>query len=53
MSEQKLAEFLAGQHRMTVATVGPRGRPHLAPVHYFIDPQGVPVTWTYGRSQKV
>lgn len=52
MTAAELAEFLAAQHRMTVATIGPRGRPHLMPVHYFVDPEGAPVTWTYARSQK-
>lgn len=52
MTGEELAHFLAEEHTMTVATTGPRGRPHLMPVHYFIDAGGAPVTWTYARSQK-
>lgn len=53
MSPEELEKFLAGEQTMTVATIGPGGRPHLMPVHYFLDPGGSPVTWTYARSQKV
>lgn len=52
MSPAELAAFLASESTMTVATIGPRGRPHLMPVHYYIDPEGRPATWTYARSQK-
>ena len=52
MSAGELASFLAGEHTMTVATIGPGGRPHLMPVHYYVDAEGCPVTWTYARSQK-
>jgi PPOX class probable F420-dependent enzyme len=52
MTPEELAEFLAGEHTMTVATIGPGGRPHLMPVHYFLDSGGAPVTWTYAKSQK-
>lgn len=53
MTPGELAEFIAAEHRMTVATIGLRGRPHLMPVHYFVDTGGAPVTWTYTRSQKM
>ena len=53
MSPEELARFLGEEHRMTVAPIGPGGRPHLMPVHYFLDASGAPVTWTYARSQKV
>jgi PPOX class probable F420-dependent enzyme len=52
MSPRELAEFLRAEQTMTVATMGPGGRPHLMPVHYFIDADGLPVTWTYAKSQK-
>ncbi|HEY8735803.1 MAG TPA: pyridoxamine 5'-phosphate oxidase family protein [Candidatus Dormibacteraeota bacterium] len=52
MSTEELARFLAGEHTMTVATIGPGGRPHLMPVHYFLDAGGAPMTWTYAKSQK-
>jgi PPOX class probable F420-dependent enzyme len=51
MSEEEVSAFLAEQMVMTVATVGPRGRPHLMPLWYV--PDGVSMTgWTYARSQK-
>ncbi|HUZ03595.1 MAG TPA: pyridoxamine 5'-phosphate oxidase family protein [Thermomicrobiaceae bacterium] len=53
MSTAELASFLASHGTMTVATLGPRGRPHLMPVHYYVEPDGRPATWTYAKSQKV
>jgi PPOX class probable F420-dependent enzyme len=52
MSASELEAFLAAESTMTIASVGPSGRPHLMPVHYYVDPQGRPTTWTYARSQK-
>jgi PPOX class probable F420-dependent enzyme len=52
MSPEELATFLRDERTMTVATIGPRGRPHLMPVHYYIEAGGAPVTWTYAKSQK-
>jgi PPOX class probable F420-dependent enzyme len=52
MSEQEVADLLAGRHHMSVATIGPGGQPHLVAMWYgFLD--GVIGLWTYGRSQKV
>ena len=53
MSDAELGEFLREEHRMTVATLGSHGRPHLMPVHYFLEADGSLVTWTYAKSQKV
>ncbi|MDQ6900223.1 MAG: TIGR03618 family F420-dependent PPOX class oxidoreductase [Candidatus Dormibacteraeota bacterium] len=52
MSPAELAAFLRSESTMTVATIGLGGRPHLMPVHYYLDPEGRPVTWTYAKSQK-
>jgi PPOX class probable F420-dependent enzyme len=51
MSEAELAAFLAAQRTLVCATLGSRGRPHLAALWY------VPVggrldCWTYAASQK-
>jgi hypothetical protein len=49
--------YLERQRVISVATMGPRGRPHLAPLWYV--PRGsrggppVIETWTYGSSQKI
>ena len=52
MSEAELAAFLDAQRTLVCATLGRRGRPHLAALWY------VPVAgrldcWTYAASQKV
>jgi PPOX class probable F420-dependent enzyme len=52
MSSSELAAFLTTENTMTIATLGPNGRPHLMPVHYYLDPDGRPTTWTYAKSQK-
>jgi PPOX class probable F420-dependent enzyme len=52
MTEDEVREFLAAQKVINVASIGPNGRPHLAPLWYFPHEDGV-ATWTYGTSQKV
>jgi PPOX class probable F420-dependent enzyme len=52
MSPAELQAFLTTESTMTIATLGPNGRPHLMPVHYYLDPDGSPTTWTYAKSQK-
>jgi PPOX class probable F420-dependent enzyme len=52
MTDAERDEFLAGRHTMNIASMGADGRIHLVAMWYgFVD--GVPVFWTYGRSQKV
>ncbi|WP_290062182.1 pyridoxamine 5'-phosphate oxidase family protein [Amycolatopsis solani] len=51
MTEDEVREYLADQKVINVASVGPNGRPHLAPLWYFPHEDGV-ATWTYGTSQK-
>ena len=52
MSPAELEAFLAEERVVTVATIGPNGRPHLMPLWYI--PEGtVIVAWTFGKSQKV
>lgn len=51
MSEDELRAFLREQMVMTVATIGPSGRPHLMPLWYV--PDGTALRgWTYAKSQK-
>ena len=51
MSDGEVIAFLAEHKVVTVATVGPRGRPHLMPLWYV--PHGTTLTgWTYAKSQK-
>lgn len=51
MSEQELRRFLDEQMIVSVATTGPRGRPHLVPLWYV--PDGTTLRgWTYAKSQK-
>jgi PPOX class probable F420-dependent enzyme len=52
MTEPELHRFLQEERIVTVATLGPRGRPHLMPLWYVAD--GAVISgWTYGKSQKV
>lgn len=56
MDPREIEDYLAGRRVVQVATVGPRGRPHLAPLWFVPRPfaDGMPVlaTWTYAKSQK-
>jgi PPOX class probable F420-dependent enzyme len=51
MTEDEVRGFFAAQKVINVASVGPNGRPHLAPLWYYPHGDGV-ATWTYGTSQK-
>src|SRR5215212_1482303 len=51
MSEQELRAFLDEQRVMQVATLGPRGVPHLVPL-WFVPAGGELSGWTYAKSQK-
>ena len=51
MTDEELRAFVAEQMIVNVATVGPRGRPHLVPLWYAVD--GTTLRgWTYAKSQK-
>lgn len=52
MSETELARFLDEERVLTLATVGPGGRPHLMPLWYVREGSTL-VAWTYGKSQKI
>jgi PPOX class probable F420-dependent enzyme len=51
MSDDELRDFLAEQKIVSVATVGPQGRPHLVPLWYVPEDHGL-IGWTYAKSQK-
>lgn len=51
MTDDELRAFVAEQMIVSVATLGPRGRPHLVPLWYVAD--GLVLRgWTYAKSQK-
>jgi PPOX class probable F420-dependent enzyme len=51
MSDAELRAFLLEQMVVSVATIGPRGRPHLVPLWYV--PDGTELRgWTFAKSQK-
>jgi PPOX class probable F420-dependent enzyme len=51
MSDEEVRAFLDEQMIVSVATVGPRGRPHLVSLWYV--PDGTVLRgWTYAKSQK-
>jgi PPOX class probable F420-dependent enzyme len=52
MSPAELQSFLAEERVVTVATIGPNGRPHLMPLWYVMDGPVISA-WTYAKSQKV
>ena len=51
MSDDEVRGFLEEQLVMTVATMGPKGRPHLMPLWYVPDGNEL-IGWTYAKSQK-
>jgi PPOX class probable F420-dependent enzyme len=52
MSEAELARFLDEERVLTLATIGPGGRPHLMPLWYVREGLTL-LVWTYGKSQKI
>jgi PPOX class probable F420-dependent enzyme len=52
MSDEELRDFVAEQKVMTVATLGPSGRPHLMPLWYVPQDGGDLIGWTFAKSQK-
>lgn len=51
MTDDELRAFLADRKIVSVATIGPNGRPHLVPLWYV--PDGTELRgWTYAKSQK-
>ena len=52
MSDAELHRFLQEERVVTVATIGPNGRPHLMPL-WFVAEGSVVKGWTFGKSQKV
>ena len=52
MDAAEIAAFLEEQLVVTVATLGPRGWPHLMPL-WFVVREGRIWAWTYAKSQKV
>ena len=52
MTDDELRGFLAEQKVVTVATLGPNGRPHLMPLWYVPQDGGELIGWTFAKSQK-
>jgi PPOX class probable F420-dependent enzyme len=52
MTDDEVRDFVAEHKVMTVATVGPGGRPHLMPLWYVPQPGGDLIGWTFAKSQK-
>jgi PPOX class probable F420-dependent enzyme len=51
MTPDEVRAFLAEQRVVTVATTGPNGRPHLAPLWFVVEGDEL-LAWTYRASQK-
>ena len=52
MTESELHRFLGEERLVTVASIGPNGRPHLMPLYYVADGAVISM-WTFAKSQKV
>jgi PPOX class probable F420-dependent enzyme len=52
MDEAEVAQFLADNMKVQIATIGPDGSPHLTTLFYVLE-DGRLAFWTYARSQKV
>jgi PPOX class probable F420-dependent enzyme len=52
MTDDELRDFLAEQKIVSVATIGPSGRPHLVPLWYVPQDDGSLTGWTFAKSQK-
>ena len=52
MSDDELRDFLEEQKIVSVATLGPHGRPHLVPLWYIPQDDGCLTGWTFAKSQK-
>jgi PPOX class probable F420-dependent enzyme len=52
MTDAELHRFLQEERIVTVATIGPKARPHLMPL-WFVADGPVISAWTFGKSQKV
>jgi PPOX class probable F420-dependent enzyme len=51
MTDAEVAEFLAAERTLQVASIGPDGTPHLVPM-WFEMVDGRIAMWTYAKSQK-
>ena len=51
MTPDEIRDFLDEQKTMSVATIGPRGRPHLVPLWYVPEAEEL-IGWTFAKSQK-
>lgn len=51
-SDDEVQQFFEEERIVTIATIGPNGRPHLMPLWYVVD-KGRIAGWTFGKSQKV
>ena len=52
MTDDELRDFLAEHKIVSVATLGPSGRPHLVPLWYVPQDDGTLTGWTFAKSQK-
>src|SRR4051795_4911960 len=51
MTPDEIRDFLDEQKTVSVATIGPSGRPHLVPLWYVPDGEEL-IGWTFAKSQK-
>jgi PPOX class probable F420-dependent enzyme len=52
MNDDERRRFLAEQHSLACASIGPNGRPHLVELWYVPDGDQI-ICWSYAKAQKV
>ena len=52
LTDEEMQTFFEEERVVTLATIGPSGRPHLMPLWYVVD-KGLITGWTFAKSQKV
>ncbi|MFM8946072.1 MAG: pyridoxamine 5'-phosphate oxidase family protein [Actinomycetota bacterium] len=52
MTDAEIAAYLEDQKILNIATIGPRGHPHLVAMWYVVM-NGKVTFWTFGKSQKI
>lgn len=53
MSDEESLEYLCGQCKTVLGTIGKDGMPHMVTLYYGVDPQGRIVISSFAKAQKV
>ncbi len=53
MTESEIAQYVSAAHTVQVATIGPDGWPHVAPMWFVLDDEGRVAFRSFTKSQKI